>query len=71
MTTGATSTPTAPTAPRDLVLLSSTGGSITVKWRRPKDTGGALLVDYFVNSYQIAGTYLHRAVFFPSFVLDD
>ena len=56
---GATSTPTAPTAPRDLTLLSSTGGSINVDWRRPKDTGGALLVDYFVSANQIAGTYLH------------
>jgi hypothetical protein len=44
-----TKKPTAPTEPRANNMIASTGGAIDAKWIRPKDTGGALLVKYFVS----------------------
>ena len=50
-----TKKPTAPTAPRDTEMLTSTGGAVHVQWTRPKDTGGAKLVEYFVQAAQLEG----------------
>ena len=56
-----TKKPTAPTAPRDTEMLTSTGGAVHVQWTRPKDTGGAKLVEYFVQAAQLEGGKLQNA----------
>ena len=56
-----TKKPTAPTAPRDTEMLTSTGGAVHVQWTRPKDTGGAKLVEYFVQAAQLEGGELQNA----------
>jgi len=50
-----TKKPTAPTAPRDTEMLTSTGGAVHAQWVRPLDTGGAALVNYFVQATQLNG----------------
>ena len=50
-----TNKPTAPTEPRATHMVSSTGGKIDAQWLRPKDTGGATLVAYFVQAAQLHG----------------
>ncbi|KAF1320447.1 hypothetical protein FI667_g12333, partial [Globisporangium splendens] len=58
-TPASTTTATAPSEPRNLVADVMTGGSITVTWEEPRDTGGASLDEdaLYVASPSAAGPY--------------
>mgnify|MGYP003875932859 CR=1 FL=1 len=47
-TSVSTTAPTPPTAPLDLAVVTTTGGSATLRWRQPLDLGGVPLLGFRV-----------------------
>lgn len=53
--TASTTPVTAPSAPRDITILSVAFGQVECSWRTPSDSGGDTVVSYMVTASQTAG----------------